>query len=639
MSELSRHPPFKDSVPHVRLKSRIIGPFAAILLLVITAFMLTTFLEESEHISHELISRATSFEQHLQEHVHLETQQISLALSLIATSPDFTSALQQRDREHLLELEQPYFSQWRDKYTISHFYFHAPDRINILRVHQPERFGDLIDRNTTLMAQQTNSVTSGVEMGPLGTFTLRVVIPVYHDSRLAGFVELGKEIEYLIDHLVHLSGLRYIITLRKEHLTRPQWEEGMRVLGRKPQWDDYADVVVQARTISETPDALARALTQNRMADLDAESNLHGSSGIFRAKSLPLRDDTGDEVGNIILVQDTTARLRDMFSTLGWTLAASFALGLPGLWLIYLLLKRIEADLRAAREKLLEETRSREQLQHAHIRELKEQQTLLQQAITANRHKSEFLARMSHELRTPLHAIIGYSDAMLEGLDGSISDAQGESLRVIHDNGAHLLDLINDLLDLTKIEAGKMSLHKNTMELARLIDDTLKTVAPMIQKKGLKLITHHAPLPQISIDPMRIKQVLLNLLSNAIKFTEQGEIVIETHALAPGDPLPGNTGKSSEEHLALVSIKDSGIGMDQQELSEIFKEFYQADRSHREPGSGTGLGLAISNCLVQMHGGQIWASSTPEQGTTFWFTLPATVWQPADGDFQQAAGI
>lgn len=624
---------------HARLTVRVLGPFAAILLLVVSAFLIATYYEESEHISGDLHARLDSFGNHFQNHVQQETRLITLALSQIAASPELAAALEARDRRELLRLGQPYFRQWRDAHQITHFYFHAPDRINLLRLHQPERFGDLIERHTARQAQRTGTITSGIELGPLGMLTLRAVLPVYRDSRLAGFVELGKEIEPLIEHLVPNSGLDYVITLDKRFLKRPQWEDGMRLLGRDPRWDDYPAAVVRASTLKRLPEGLTRALAHDTLAGLDGDTDLPGDGRIYRAMSLPMRDVTGSEVGRIVLAQDVMSRLGDLLYTLTLALLGALAVGVPGLWLIYLFLRRIEMQLLESRRLLVSEARAREAEQRAHIQELELQQTRLQQALNANRHKSEFLARMSHELRTPLHAIIGYSDALLEGLDGEIAPAQRESLSVIHGNGAHLLELINDLLDLTKIEAGKMTLHKDHVDLARIIDETLKTVAPMIRSKGLTLTVAHAPLPPIHADPMRVKQILLNLLSNSAKFTPQGEIVIETRPLAPGDALPGKPGQTSTGHQALVSIRDSGIGMDQKELSEIFKEFYQADRSRREPGSGTGLGLAICNCLVQMHGGQIWASSVPERGTTFWFTLPPVESAPAEEVFLQSAGI
>lgn len=224
--------------------------------------------------------------------------------------------------------------------------------------------------------------------------------------------------------------------------------------------------------------------------------------------------------------------------------------------------------------------------------------------------KSQFLANMSHELRTPLNSIIGFSEVLIDGLMGEMPLEQKEFVEDIYSSGRHLLTLINDILDLSKIEAGRVTLEPVVFEVADLLTEVQTTVSPLITKKSQVLTVNSTDnAPQLTADRFRIKQVLLNLLSNANKFTPtEGHITLSYHLAAPD--------------TALFSVADTGIGIKPEDLEIIFEEFRQADGSSARQSSGTGLGLTISKRLVEMHGGRLWAESEYEHGSTFRFLLP-----------------
>ena len=244
-----------------------------------------------------------------------------------------------------------------------------------------------------------------------------------------------------------------------------------------------------------------------------------------------------------------------------------------------------------------------------------ELQAANQELARANKLKSEFLANVSHELRTPLSAIIGFSQILLDGIDGPMSEDQQQDIAQVNKSGQSLLALINQILDLSKIEAGKMELSVDRVELPALITSILESISPLAQEKGLRINTRFAPgLPAVEGDAARLKQVLINLLSNAVKFTERGHI--EVIAQPSG-------------RMVRITVKDTGIGISAESQRVVFDEFVQGDGSSTRRHGGTGLGLSIVRKLVEMHGGAITVVSEPGQGSTFTFTVPA--WSTGQG--------
>ncbi|TMH14619.1 MAG: GAF domain-containing protein [Betaproteobacteria bacterium] len=229
----------------------------------------------------------------------------------------------------------------------------------------------------------------------------------------------------------------------------------------------------------------------------------------------------------------------------------------------------------------------------------------------ASRHKSEFLANMSHELRTPLNAIIGFSEVLSERMFGEINDKQAEYLGDILESGRHLLSLINDILDLSKIEAGRMELDPTDFDLPTAIENTLILVRERAHRRGIALEhTVDERLGMIRADERKLKQVLLNLLSNALKFTpEGGQIDVRARV---------------ENGEAEISVADTGEGIAPEDQEAVFEEFRQVGKAAKKV-EGTGLGLAISRKFIELHGGRIWVKSQLGIGSTFAFTLPLTI--------------
>jgi signal transduction histidine kinase len=231
--------------------------------------------------------------------------------------------------------------------------------------------------------------------------------------------------------------------------------------------------------------------------------------------------------------------------------------------------------------------------------------------------KSSFLANMSHELRTPLNSIIGFTEVLLEGIDGDLTEAMDNDLRVVHKNGQHLLNLINDVLDMAKIEAGRMTLTLEYVNFQEIAEEVLALTRPLAEAKNLEVHSDLNPNDDLifEADRIRIRQVMINIINNSIKFTESGGVTVRARR---------------GEGVIQISIQDTGIGIPPEHVDKIFQEFTQVDTSTTRKAGGTGLGLPISRHLVELHGGRLWAESTgvAGAGSTFYIELPIIAKRP-----------
>ena len=244
------------------------------------------------------------------------------------------------------------------------------------------------------------------------------------------------------------------------------------------------------------------------------------------------------------------------------------------------------------------------------IRDVTERKRFEETLREASRMKSEFLATMSHELRTPLNAIIGFSELLVDELPGPLNARQKEYLEDVLSSGRHLLQLINDVLDLSKVEAGKMELFPETFTLPAAVDEVCSIISPLAKKKNISVRREIAPaIGDVTLDEQRFKQILYNLLSNAVKFTGEGGSVRIVAAL-------------ENRSWFRLQVHDTGIGIKPEDLGKLFIEFRQLDASFARRHQGTGLGLALTKKIVELHKGSISVESWPNQGSTFTVILP-----------------
>jgi PAS domain S-box-containing protein len=264
---------------------------------------------------------------------------------------------------------------------------------------------------------------------------------------------------------------------------------------------------------------------------------------------------------------------------------------------------------RRAAEQKLQETRERFARELALKNEELERRN--REVERSNQLKSEFLASMSHELRTPLHTIIGFSELLSEQLQGPLNGKQQRFVDHILNDSLHLLELINDILDLSRIESGRLTLKLERFNVSAPLEDAVASVRPRAAQKMIQIDVAPAGAIELDADRLRFKEILLNLLSNAVKFTpEHGQVLVEM-------------AMENDSPFCRFTVSDTGIGIPQSEQEAIFDKFYQTGSTTRGIREGTGLGLAITRHLVEAHGGRVWVESTPGHGSRFSFTMPA----------------
>ena len=230
----------------------------------------------------------------------------------------------------------------------------------------------------------------------------------------------------------------------------------------------------------------------------------------------------------------------------------------------------------------------------------------------AERTQSDFIATVSHELRTPLNSIIGFAKLLLTQRIGPLNELQHTDISLVYDSAKHLLGLVNDILDLSKIEAGKIGLNKEEISVEEIIVGVIASTYILIDDKPIDLLEDIEPnLPKIYVDRGRIRQVVINLLSNAAKFTNAGMITLRIYKVVEND-----------QDYICFSVKDTGMGIDKEDFDKVFEPFRQIDSSTARRAEGTGLGMSISSRLIKLHGGRIWVDSKVGQGSTFSFILP-----------------
>lgn len=595
---LSRMKPSSLGVQPRRVKASFIGPFAIVLTFILGAFVAMAYYLEVRVRDRALAERVTAVAKLVDQKLSKDTNLMQAVLRTLMGNQAIEAAFASLDRDALLREAGPLFETLRADHRITHLYFNGPDLVNVLRLHSPGEFGDLINRETMTKARDQGGAVHGLELGPLGTLTLRLVVPWRGANGVLGYLEIGEEIGYLVDEIRDSLSVHLFVLVDKGFMLPQQWQHGMALFKRQGSWDRFGSRVVVAQTASQLP----TALNDRVLASLGS-----GGTEVFRDASrtlhlamLPLNDASGRRIGDFVVMRDiTTLQQTFLNSVLAVTLLSLLA-GAGVLGLFYFALERVERDYQRQHE-----------LEHQLLRLGTEHQRILQiEKLSA---LGTMVGEIAHQLNNPLVGVVNL--AQLAEREADDPARTRELLKEIHRAGADCHAFIQSMLRFSKVSG----FESKPTPMADLIEETVL----MFRQTESRQLPVEVRLPRqevvLTVDPILIRHALFNLLMNAAQATvDEGAIVIDLEPAAnPDTGAPG----------WVLSVADHGKGIATDILDKIFLPFFTT-RS-----DGTGLGLPVVQHVALLHGGFVSASNRPGGGTQF------AIWLPQDHTLPQTNNL
>ncbi len=535
----------------------------------------------------DLAERSLAVEKLVKRNLDKDANLMHAVLRTLLDNKAVEAAIASSDRDALVRETEPLFQALRAEHRITHFYFDGPDLVNLVRLHSPAEFGDRITRATTTLARDQRQAVSGLELGPLGTLTLRTVLPWMRGDRVLGYVEIGEEIEHIVEEVHDNLSVDLLVLVDKRFLSERQWRNGLNMLGREGRWDRFVSHV----TVAQTAPTLSTVLDDQVLDSLRAGGGtvLKDKGRFFHLSMLPLADAGGRRIGDLVVMRDMTV-LQDTFLR---SLSAMIALSLIAtgavLGLFYFTLDRVEREHQRQHE-----------LEHQLLRLGTEHQRMLQiEKLSA---LGTMVGEIAHQLNNPLVGVVNL--AQLAAREANDPVRTRELLAEIGHAGQDCHALIQSMLRFSKVsnfESAPTPMHRVIEETVLLYRQTERRQIPV------QVRLPESPVV-LTIDPILIRHALFNLLINAAQATlDESEIVIALDEFTnPDNGAPG----------WLLSVTDHGKGIAPELIDKIFLPFFTTRKD------GTGLGLPVVQQVALLHQGSVRVSSQPGGGTKFAIWLP-----------------
>ncbi|NJD33472.1 MAG: histidine kinase [Betaproteobacteria bacterium] len=570
-----------------RVKVRFMAPLAVVLAIIMGVFAAAALWVEADIRDQDIAERTAAVEKLFLQKLDKDTNLMIATMRTMMTNPSIERAFHQLDRPTLARQLGPLFASLRDKHHITHLYFTGPDLINLYRFHSPDEFGDEIDRLTTIKARDNQDAVHGLELGALGTLTLRLVMPWRSDSRVIGYLEIGEEIEHLISEISEGLAVDMLVLVDKRLVSLQQWQRGQALMKREGNWERFASQVTLAQTTDRLPAALDDLTLQRLLAGRTAEIDDRGRS--LHLAAVPLRDAGQRHIGDLVVIRDITT----LKSTFNWSIVAVTTISLLSaigvLGVFYLALDRVERDYR--RQHDLEHQLLRYNAEYGRILQLEKLSAL-----------GTMVGSIAHQLNNPLVGVVNLAQLAERGVDDPVRTR--ELLGEIRSAGEDCRTFVKRMLAFSKVSC----FESKPTPMAALIEDTVL----LFRQTENKQLPVELELPDepvvLTIDPILLRHALFNLLVNAAQATTDGGAIVIS--LAREDDAARNVPGWS------LAVRDHGRGMPPEVLEKIFVPFYT---THSD---GTGLGLPVVQHVALLHDGQVNVSSEPGRGTRIAIWLP-----------------
>ncbi len=578
-----------------RVKAKFIGPFALALAFIMCVFAIAIYGVETRIRDQDLAERSQAVANLLAQKLEKDTNLMLATMRAMMTNEEMENAFRRGDRAGLARHGGPLFKTLRDDHRVTHLYLTRPDSVNLYRYHSPDEYGDQIQRVTMQYATEGRTVAHGLELGAMGTLTLRLVMPWWRGDELIGYVELGEEIEHLIEEIRRSLSVDLLVLVDKHYLTSEQWLRGQTLMQRSGDWERFATHAVVAQTTPQIPRSLDGRLLVRLLAGQAAEITEAGRS--LHLALLPLNDAGKNHVGDIVVLRDIT-NLEEIFRWSGVTvILVSLLVAGAVLGVFYLALDRVERDYQ--RQHDLEHQMLRLDTEHRRILQLEKLSAL-----------GTMVGGIAHQLNNPLVGVVNL--AQLAEREVGDPARTRELLHEIRSAGEDCRAFVKRMLAFSKVS----SFESRPTAMTELIDDTVLLFRQTENKHLPVEISLPATPVILTVDPILIRHALFNLLVNAAQASADDALPIVISLEREEDTvrnLPGWT----------LAVTDHGRGMTPGELEKIFEPFYTT-RS-----DGTGLGLPVVQHVALLHDGQVTATSDPGRGTRIAVWLPDTLPKPA----------
>ena len=635
----------------IHIRKAILLPLAFALLFLLAFSISGAYWLQRHQFDQNVHQQLNSVQQLFTTTLRNEAEHLNTFIDFVMNDPKVCNAFLAGDRQLLYENTRSIFRNIENRHHITHFYFHNLDKTCFLRVHKPASHDDVINRYTLQKAAAEGAVAYGIELGPFGTLTLRVVHPWVVDNKLIGYIELGREVEYIIPTMKAILGYDFFFLVNIRHLNRQMWQEGLKISGRQGRWEEIPRHVIIGKTMEAVPQEINNYINMPHAEKEKLIFKITEGDKKYRGGFSPLKVASGEEIGEIIALKDFTEDVDKQRVSTILVIGCMAVLGILFL-LFYFHIGRMEKRLIKTHDFLTEEIEIRKKVekelqQHKasleaavsqRTAELTETNRRLQIEISERKYAEENLqdahdkleervaersealektynqllhaeklsaigklsASIAHEFNNPIFGIRNVLDGLRKRLP--LDEKNRDLVNLAVKECDRVAKLTQDLQSFNRPTSGRMTL----LDVHEAIEDMLLLVKKDFSQKKIRVKKYFAgDLPAIQAIADQIKQVMLNMLNNAGASmpAEGGVITITT---------------GTQDGRVAIQIADTGVGIKPEDMDRIFEPFF----STKPAVKGTGLGLSVSYGIIKRHGGRIEVASSPEKGTTFTILLP-----------------